>query len=337
MSRMGLARAQVFLDFLLQKVEVACLYIPASIDPNSVYETINSRGKQLDELDKIRNFLYSYFNTADDKSRRDTVHEHIEHIRDQVRRHSHFSDYAHCYFQAALRAKDPEFTTLAIVYNCNRDIIESSFPTGKVDTTHRPGRDEEELYRRKVTEVWETVLDGIEVFSDAVADREETGDDRRREIRRTNLLGRPVVQECVVQAFLHLTGAPTNMSPQEACSRLNRLPWSISEKNLHTWQRVLWTGGEDGKIITKNRRLATGMIAYMAGEKIAEEARRKLLKEYRQQFPEGERDRELPRYCEWRVETTLIPCSLVNRAGHLLFRRDRSLHAGREGTGQAYA
>ena len=143
-------------------------------------------------------------------------------------------------------------------------------------------------------EVWKTVLEGIDVFADALDDRDESGDEKRREIRRGNLLGKPVAQECLVRAFVRLTGAPTNMAADEACKKLNRLPWSMTEENLEKWQRVLWNGGTDGRIITKNRKLATALIAWAAGERIGEEAQAELLVDYRRQFPEGERDRELP-------------------------------------------
>lgn len=88
-----------FFDFLLQRIEVACLYIPPDIDPNSVYETINSRGKQLDDLDLIRNYLYSYFNAEREKPRRDTIHDNLENVRSQLREDTKLSDYARCYFQ----------------------------------------------------------------------------------------------------------------------------------------------------------------------------------------------------------------------------------------------
>ena len=195
-----------------------------------------------------------------------------------------------------LRPKDPEFTTLAIIYNCNEEIIAKTFPTGKLGKTQLPDIGKQQLYQSKVTEVWEAVLEGIEVFADAIEDKDGSGDDRRREIRRENLLGKPVVQECVIKAFLRLTGAPTNIGTQVACERLSGLPWSISEKNLKVWQRILWTGGMDGKIITKNRKLATEMISYLAGESISGKARDKLLAEYRKLFPEGERsDLRLPK------------------------------------------
>lgn len=97
---MGLDRSRLFFDFLKTKLELACLYIPDSVDPNSVYETINSRGKRLDDLDLIRNHLYSYFNDDDDVSRRETVHDGLENIYAHFRNNTRFTDYARCYFQS---------------------------------------------------------------------------------------------------------------------------------------------------------------------------------------------------------------------------------------------
>lgn len=200
------------------------------------------------------------------------------------------------YTSNTLGKKDEEFTTLAIIYNCNDAIIASTFPGGKLDKTQLPDREKVQLYREKVMSVWEAVLDGIEVFADAIHEKDSSGDEKRWEIRSSNLLGKPVVQECVVKAFLRLTGAPTNMAVEDACEKLNRLPWDISEENVQrVWQRVLWSGGVDGKIVTKNRRLSTNLIAYLAGERLGVEARDELLDDYRRQFPEDERSgRDLP-------------------------------------------
>ena len=188
-----------------------------------------------------------------------------------------------------LRKGDPEFTTLAILYNCNEAIVTATFPEGKIDKTHLPSAAKQELYRAKVKEVWEVLLDRIEVFVDALSDPSNGGDDRRREIRRTSLLGKPVAQECLVRAFMRLTGPPTNMSAEDACVRLNGLSWDISESDIKLWENVLWTGGVDGKAITKNRTLATAIISYCAGERISDDARSDLLDEYRKQFPEQDR------------------------------------------------
>lgn len=98
-SGMGLEKSKRFMDFLLNKIEVACLYIPDDVDPNSVYETINYRGKRLDDLDLIRNYLYSYFNAVEEKSRRDTVHDNLENVRTQLRNDAKAANYVRCFFQ----------------------------------------------------------------------------------------------------------------------------------------------------------------------------------------------------------------------------------------------
>lgn len=194
-----------------------------------------------------------------------------------------------------LRPKEPYFTTLSIVYNCNEKIIEGNFPGGKVVKTELPDTNAFQLYRKKVRQVWELLLEHIEVFADALSDAEGTGNEKRIEIRNSNLLGRPVAQECLVSAFVRLTSAPTNLSADDACHRLNQLPWPITNENLPVWDRVLWSGGTDGRIITKNRRLTTDLIAYLAGEKLSDEQKAKLLEEYRTQFPEAERaSKQLP-------------------------------------------
>ena len=98
-SAMGRQKAEEFFDFLTKKVEVSCLYIPNDVDPNSVYETINCRGKQLEDLDLIRNYLYSYFNGDKEINRRDTVHSNLENARAQLRDDTKAADYVRCYFQ----------------------------------------------------------------------------------------------------------------------------------------------------------------------------------------------------------------------------------------------
>ena len=88
-----------FFDFLMQKIEVAALYIPVEVDPNSVYETLNCRGKKLDDLDMLRNHLYSYFNSDQEKIRRDTVHNSLERMRQILKDGQKSAEYARCFFQ----------------------------------------------------------------------------------------------------------------------------------------------------------------------------------------------------------------------------------------------
>ena len=73
-------RWERYFDYLLEHLEVACLSVPRDIDPNAVFETINCRGKPLDDLDLIRNFIYSHFNADDETERRKTVHRSLERV-----------------------------------------------------------------------------------------------------------------------------------------------------------------------------------------------------------------------------------------------------------------
>lgn len=98
-SPMDLAKAEQYFDFLSNRLEVACLWVPPRIDPNAVYETINCRGKQLDDLDLIRNFLYSYFNSPSESQRRISVHDCLERVRRIFPNLRKASEYMRCHLQ----------------------------------------------------------------------------------------------------------------------------------------------------------------------------------------------------------------------------------------------
>ena len=199
------------------------------------------------------------------------------------------------YTSNTLTKKDRYFTTLPIVYNANEEIIKTSFPTGALKKDQMPPNTQMSLYRHKVSEVWNNLVKKIEIFAEATADPEQTGDSKREEIRRDFLLGKPVAQECLVKAYTRLVDAKNNYSGTEACQRLNQLPWAQTSENLAIWDRILWTGGTNGKVITKNRGLITDMMIYMAGGKFTNEEKADLLTNYRSQFPDVERsNKELP-------------------------------------------
>ena len=88
-----------YFDFLMQKLEVACLNIPVNIDPNAVYETLNNRGKKLDDFDLIRNYIYSHFNSIEDSERRNSVHDNLERIRIVIPPLQKASEYMRCHLQ----------------------------------------------------------------------------------------------------------------------------------------------------------------------------------------------------------------------------------------------
>lgn len=198
------------------------------------------------------------------------------------------------YTQPSLTPKDREFTTLAILHACCKEIVKHSSPDSQgLKPDQLPESDIVETYKQQVGRVWERLLSNIDVFRDATLNKSEDGDDKRREIRKENLLGKPVPQECLVSAYMALTGIPTRMPWEEACHRLNALPWAITPENMSSiWQNVLWIGPADrkGKIITKNRLIASRLMAYMAGETLTDEQRKALLDEYLDLFPDDQRE-----------------------------------------------
>lgn len=88
-----------FFDFLMQKVEVSVLDIPMDVDANSVFEALNARGKPLDDVDLIRNRLYSYFSEMDDATRREEVHSNLESTGVILRSTRTVQEYFRCYLQ----------------------------------------------------------------------------------------------------------------------------------------------------------------------------------------------------------------------------------------------
>ena len=97
----GMSRSapKEFFDFLMQKVEVSVLDIPVDVDANSVFEALNARGKPLDDVDLIRNRLYSYFSEIDDATRRDEVHNNLENTGVILRSARTVQEYFRCYLQ----------------------------------------------------------------------------------------------------------------------------------------------------------------------------------------------------------------------------------------------
>ena len=98
-SPMSHEKAEQYFDFLIERLEVACLWVPRHIDPNAVYETINGRGKRLEDLDLIRNYLYSHFNSTHDSERKDSVHEDLERIRTVIPSSMKAAAYMRCHLQ----------------------------------------------------------------------------------------------------------------------------------------------------------------------------------------------------------------------------------------------
>lgn len=94
-----LEKAKQFLDFVVTKLEVVCISVPRGADPNAVFETLNARGKALDDFDLIRNHIYSFFNNDCGQQHRNAVHEGLEQLRGHFREGPRTMEYTRCFFQ----------------------------------------------------------------------------------------------------------------------------------------------------------------------------------------------------------------------------------------------
>ena len=195
------------------------------------------------------------------------------------------------YQNNTLSDKDGYFTTLAALADCNEAIMLANFGGGKIDRTHLPDKEKVVLYRDKVHETWEFLLEHIDLFSDALSDKDESGNSKRRQIREDYLLGKPIPQICLVRAFARLTNLQTNkLSSSQATKKLNSIPW---EKDNLLWDG-LFLKGEKKTILTKNAGLVTDIICYMCGEALSDEDKDALLGRYRDALPEGAKPKQLP-------------------------------------------
>ena len=190
------------------------------------------------------------------------------------------------YKSNTLTDKDCYFTTLATIADCNDIIISANFCAGSnaLKRDRLPEEERMDLYRSKVKEVWEALVAEISEFSDMLEDKDESGDRKRIEIRKYNLLGKPIPQVCLVRSLMRLTNQPKNsFTLREALERLNRIDWS---KENPLWDRLLLSGK---KFLYKNKNLAAGIISYVAGERLNEESTDELQKNYRDLFPDKDK------------------------------------------------
>lgn len=181
-----------------------------------------------------------------------------------------------------LTKRAPEFTTLSTLYESIDCILTENH---KIDKTRRPELAKEKLYTSEAIEVWTRLATTIDSFSIALLNKEEGGDEKRREIRADSLLGKPVGQLVLVRAFVKLLDMQkpdgSSFGEEDAVKKLNSIDWSVSNAK---WQRVLMNGEKvmSGKTAVS---FAADFVVYMCGAKLSEEDRESLLKRYRASFP----------------------------------------------------
>ena len=166
----------------------------------------------------------------------------------------------------------PEFTTIATMYDANKAIAKMLFP--EIKRPESATATEAKLIAEKATQIWELLLDEIELFAKAVADPSEAGDQTRRDIREDTLLGKPLGQLSLVRGGLEIANRHPDLSCSAICDRLNRLPWDLDDPD---WHGVLMH--PNGRIMqgSTNANFAAPFIAYLAGCELSIDERERLI------------------------------------------------------------
>lgn len=98
-AELSMDSLESYFDFICNKLEVVCLYVPLTIDPNAIYEAINCRGKKLVEIDLVRNYLYSHFNIPGEEQRKRIVHDGLERIKTIIPHQGTAFEFVRCILQ----------------------------------------------------------------------------------------------------------------------------------------------------------------------------------------------------------------------------------------------
>lgn len=177
-------------------------------------------------------------------------------------------------FTTTLSKSDFEFTTLPIIYRINEVILNYSFSDEKISTSQRPNDEQLELYIETCVSYWTKFIEGVDIWAEALKDpenKDNIGDDNRRNMRDVHLILKPIIQLVLFKAFFRLKifrpGQSSAFSNQEIINRINEIDWTYANP---IWKGVLFK--ENNKIIAKgDEALATRVISYHLGEKLSPE------------------------------------------------------------------
>ena len=175
------------------------------------------------------------------------------------------------------------FTTLLTIYEATKVILEENF--GRIDVQTLPESSQQNLYRETAMEYWEKIAGGVTTFHSALVDKEESGDAKRREIRKSSLLGKPVAQLALIRTIVRLIMADrmdgAKFSWEEILARVNDTDWGLENPK---WQLILLNGS---RVVSGRQAVlfASRYIAYDLGEPLLDDDLAHLEDLYRSHFP----------------------------------------------------
>ena len=177
-----------------------------------------------------------------------------------------------------LSATAGAFTTLSTIYEATTEYLEATVANGKIDKMKLPSIEAQQLWEQESKRLWKAITADLDLVEDALVDPEETGDEKRQQIREKFLIGKPVAQLALVVALGRAVAAGVGL--EKAVQRANKIDWS---KENPMWQRVLLNGE---KVVSGKQpvRFASRFIARLLGESLDEKESQHLLDQYRSLF-----------------------------------------------------
>ena len=191
------------------------------------------------------------------------------------------------YKSNTLNASAREFTTLPTLYEATKVLLED-LQGKRIDTETLPDKATIKTLRDEAAGFWSSLSEKIDIFAAALHDSSDRGDQNRKEIRSSFVIGKPVGQFALAQAIVRLRSEDekgSRLSMDEVYKRINETNWAVDDP---LWQRVLMNG--DRVVAGKTAaRFAGRVMSYVLGEKLTSDERKRLKDEHMRTA-----ERELP-------------------------------------------
>lgn len=159
-----------------------------------------------------------------------------------------------------LTKRSTQFTTISAVYETVKLIL-PSHGVDKLPEQERPLEEDLDCYFSFVSDVWDSLIQGIEPYKEAIDDPSKIPAMRDDEAR-TALLFKPAAQIALVDALLRATDKDnSDLKIAEAIGRANRIPnWSM---HADIWQGIIIKANGSIDAGREARRRMAALVCYL--------------------------------------------------------------------------
>jgi len=165
----------------------------------------------------------------------------------------------------SLPINSTKLTTISIVYETVKLILNSQ--SVQFDIKTRPNEEDLDIACELVEDFWNTVLEGLQPYQEALADNSQIPEMRKPE-QPYSLLFKPIAQTAIFRG-LTLATKKNRLTLTEAVQRANKIDWRMTSP---IWTNILVLPSGAIHKQTEANRLASKLIAYLiAADKMSQE------------------------------------------------------------------